>query len=318
MGLSCTDSLKGIDVGVEGVLPGRIHRPAEQQLREDKPQCEQVGTMVDCVPNCLFRGHVQGRAPQAVGPLGRKIGVVDPGKAPIQQPHVSLRGQDHIVWLEVPVHQLERLSVVPWGRVGLVQGVGQFAAHLNCRLCEDLGLALFELLEDGPKRRAMHVLHDHSGLSRQVLKDTNNPPVLDLIEKFELLLKRVRAQPSRSILPKLLDGHDAPPRTLRAPRRHVAHCEQDGAEAPRPQLRKDLVLANESCQERISGVCVVILRLPNTQSKNGRPRSAAYSGAPPRRLRPESARRVLNTAAPRYPRAIKRPSTGVRTTMVWA
>jgi hypothetical protein len=145
------------------------------------------------------------------------------------------------------MHQTHRFAIIPWGCIGLVEGIGNLATDLYRSLGENLLFMLVQRIDHRTQRGPMDVLHDDRLFFFEVIEHPDHTAVFDLVEQGELLNQALNRFGIARI-PQLFDGDDAPPGGLAATTGNLTHGEVNGAILARSQLFDHLIMADVLCQ----------------------------------------------------------------------
>ena len=100
--------------------------PAER-LVEHSPEREQIAALIEGAALGLLWAHVGELALDLAAALWGD----GSGEAEVRQLDVALVGEQHVVRGDVPVDQVERAAVGPWGAPGVVEGLGAGEGDLD-------------------------------------------------------------------------------------------------------------------------------------------------------------------------------------------
>jgi hypothetical protein len=144
-------------IGLGEEAPRREHLPEHDRERVH------VGPTIDLAPARLLRRHVAELALERArrGPVDG----VDLGDAEVDELHVALVREEHVVGAHVAMHHAERATLIVADLVGGVEARGDLHRDEDRELGRQATVLLRELVQELRERAAVHVLHHEEVLA---------------------------------------------------------------------------------------------------------------------------------------------------------
>jgi hypothetical protein len=200
--------------------------------------------MIDVVSERLFRRHVEGRAHHCIVGALRS----DPRQAEVEDLHLPLGREHHVLGLQVPMHQIQGLTAAIRRSPGLVETIRHFDAHLHRGLGHDRKARPATFLDHLAESDPLDHLHDHRRLAFEELEHPADGAVLDLVEEVEFLDERLHGVGITGIA-EHLDRDLSAARTGGATPGDLTLGEVHSPEVPCAELLLDLVLPDIAARQ---------------------------------------------------------------------